>query len=163
MNKPKSVIFLMVFFGWSAGAGLDSIVKFTVLADYNIYLANGVPWVFFAFSIPIFGLNILTLYSLFTPHWLGLYFALSSLAMSVIHNTSSLLLSLKDLPAAKETYAISREARGLTVRDEAMDKIFSTNVMLSTMVVMFIFYAVVAFYVYKNRDYFSGNQPSIKA
>ena len=115
MNKPKSVIFLLVVFGWSAGAGLDSIVKFTVLADYNIYLANGVPWVFFAFSIPIFGLNILTLYSLFTPHWLGLYFALGSLAMSVIHNTSSLLLSLKDLPAVKETIAVTNSVKGRNI------------------------------------------------
>ena len=154
MEKNKSVIFLIVWFIWAAGKCLDSIVRYSVTSDYYIFSAMDMSPIYFIFVFSIFSLNTATVFYLFRPTLVGIYVAITALIVAFIQNMVSMSLALKDLEGVKEAYAIGRVARGLSVRDGALDMIFSQNGIITASAIMTVFYFLVAYVVVRNKSYF---------
>jgi hypothetical protein len=110
--------------------------------------------VFFAFAFSIFILNSSTLYYLFRPNIAGLYTAFAALVVAAIQNVIALSLAINDLPGVREAYERGREARGLPIREEAMNLIFTEQSMYTSILVMLFLYFVVSFLVFRNKPYF---------
>lgn len=163
MKKTKSLTLLIVYFIWAAGQDLDGIVRYAVLTDYSIFLANGVPWLFFMLAFVVFSLNVLTVYNLIYPRPLGLVCGLAAVVANAIQLSITMVLALRDIPAVREAYVISREARGLPVRDNALNALFSHQAMLGTMVVMLLLFLVIAWGLLRNRAYFLGDRGHLSA
>ncbi len=157
MNKTKGVIFLIVWFMWSAGQDLEMIARYSLKADYYIYSSVGLPWLFFVFAFGIFSLNIVTIFYLFRPLYIGYFTAIASLVLGAVQNITRLTLALDDLPGVRKAYENGRELRGMPIREEAMNMIFTPGSMQTAMYATLALYTVVLFFTIKNRSYFYGS------
>ncbi len=153
----------MVFFTWSAGKDLEGIVRFNTITDYTIFDVYGIPWMFFVFAFTVFSLNILTIYNLFKPQTIGFKIAFSAVGAALFQNVVTLYLALNNLDIVKEAYIVSRESRGMPIRENSLEKIFSETGMISTVAVVVVFYIVLSFFIYKNRQYLSPGNPTLDA
>ena len=151
----KSVIFLLVYFFWVAGQNLDLLVRHQIKSDYFIFQNSGVVPLFFIFVVIIFILNITTIYSLYTRFHLGFYAALSSLMIGAVFSCISMFMVLRDIPGVRDAYRKGREIRGLTIREEALDMIFTEKGMYYTLGVVLLVKAIVLFFVLRNRKHFT--------
>ena len=154
MRKTPGIIVLIVWFIWSAGKDLDNLIRSTGTTDYYIFSTNGLTPLFFVFAAGLFLLDAATVYFLFRPRPVGFHVALSALALSLVQSVVSVGLALSDLPGVKEAYAAGREARGLSVRREALDTIFTPPAMYAVLAVALVLIAVIALLVVMNRGYF---------
>ena len=163
MRKTPGIIILIVWFIWSAGRDLDNLIRSTGTTDYYIFSTNGLTPLFFVFAAGVFLLDAATVYYLFRPRPPGFHVALSALALSLVQSIVSVSLALSDLPGVKEAYAAGREARGLSVRREALDTIFTPPAMLVVLAVAVVLIALIAFLVVRNRGYFFRHEAKAEA
>lgn len=154
MKKSKSIILLIVWFIWAAGKDLDAIVRFGLSTDFYVFSLNNLTPLFFVFAFTVFVLNTATVYCLFKPNPKGLYIAMNALVIAATQNIFTFCLALRDLDAVRSVYAASREARGLSVREEALNMIFSQQGMYTSLLIMCVLYLVIGFLVFKKRTYF---------
>jgi hypothetical protein len=148
------MIILIIWFIWSLTKNLENLIRFTSTIDYYIFSTSGLTPLFFILVASVFLLNVATVYYLFRPRPVGFYIALLALGLSLVQNILSVSLSLSDLPGVKETYAAGREVRGLPVRQEALDAIFTPSSMLMVLAVTLALSAVIAFLLVRNRGHF---------
>lgn len=154
---PKLIIFMLVWFLWATGKDLDALVRFSISTDYYILSAAGVPWLFFVMGFTVFLLNTATVYYLFKPRPAGQWVLMNALVSGAVQNVVTIAFALPNLSNARDVYATGREIRGLPVREEALDKIFTTNAMTLALIVMLGSYALIAFIAYRKKDYFRCN------
>ncbi len=154
MSKPKSVIFLIIWFIWSAGKDLDGLVRYSITSDFYILSSAGLPWLYFVMALAVFLLDMAAVYYLFRPQAAGVRVLFCALAAAFVQNLVTLALALRDIAGVREAYARGRELRGLPVREDALDMIFTQRGMLMSAVIMFCLYVLVAFVVHRNRTYF---------
>ena len=158
MKKNAGIIVLIVLFVYSAVKGLDVLLRSGASADYYIFATNDLTPLFFIYAIAAFILDALTVYFLFRPRSFGFYTALSSLALSFVYGVATFFLVLADLPGVKNAYAAGREARGLPVRRETLEMLFTPAAWGIVWAATVLFLAVIAFLVIRNRRYFFFNE-----
>ena len=156
MRKPRSVVFLIIWFTWAAGADLNALVRFWLSTDYYIFSSVDLPWLFFVIGGTVFLLNIGAVYSLLNPRPSGIPIIVNALLFSALQNFVTFLIAFNDLGGVREAYSIGREARGLPVRAETLDRVLSESGISLSLLVMMVLYAILAYYTYRNRDYFRG-------
>lgn len=163
MKMSKSIILLLVWFFWATGQDLDAIVRYWLMSDYYIFSSHGISPLFFIFAFLVFSLNTTTIYYLFKPSPLGVYAGFGALAAALVQNLVTAGLALGDLDGVREAYAASREARGLSVREGALDLIFTPNGIYTSVAVMAVFYLVIGFLLFRNRTYFRSPSGGMSA
>lgn len=158
MKKNAGIIILIVLFIYSAVKGLDVLIRSSSTTDYYVFATNGLAPLFFIYAAAALILDALTVYFLFRPRPLGFYTALSSLALSFVYGIATFVMVLADLPGVKNAYAAGREARGLPVRRETLEMLFTPTAWGIVWGATVLFLAVIAFLVIRNRRYFFSNQ-----
>ncbi|MDH3997529.1 MAG: hypothetical protein OET90_01705 [Desulfuromonadales bacterium] len=156
MKKSKLIVLLIIWFLWSAGKSLDVFVRYSISTDYYIFNSNGLAPLFFIFVLSAFLLDSSAVYFLFNPRRQGFYFALAALATGAIETITAVILAIPNLAGVREAYAIGRELRGLSVREKAMDIIFTPEAMYSSLGVSLMLYALIAFFVVRKKAYFDN-------
>lgn len=151
---PKSIIFMAVVFGWGAGQVLDSIVRYSIKIDYFVWESIGVPFLHFLFSFTSLALTVSALTVLLKPRPAGYMICLIAASWSAIYGALVTWLALRDLPGVREIYLSGREIRGLSVREEAADLIFTPTGMLGSYGLALLFWSVVIFLLWRRRDWF---------
>lgn len=158
MKKRVGIYILMVWFIWSAGSGVNTLLRASASTDYYIFSSNGLTALFFFFAIAVFVLDAATVWFLFRPRPVGFYTGLSALALSLIQTIVSVNLAMSDLPGVRRAYVAGRQARGLSVsREEALDMMFAPGTMYVILGVIVLLTAIVAFLLVWNRRYFFSN------
>ena len=159
-KKTPGIIILIVWFIWSSVRDLDHLIRASGTTDYHIFSSNGLMPLFFLFAAAVFLLDSATVIYLFRPRPAGFYVALSALATSIIQSIVSVSLALSDLRGVRQAYAAGREARGLSVREEALDMMFTPRAMYLMLVLLVLINAVAAFLITRNRGYFFSDNIS---
>ena len=155
-KKTPGIIILIVWFIYSLGSDIYNLIN-AGGTDYYIFSSNGLTPLFFFFVVPVLLLDAATLRYLFRPRPAGFYVALSALALSLIQNIVSVSLALSDLSGVRQAYAAGREARGLSVREEALDMMFTPRAMYLALALLVLINAVAVFLIGRNRRYFFSN------
>ena len=153
-KKTPGIIILIVWFIWLSGRDLDNLIRASGTTDYYIFSSNGLTPLFFLFAAAVFLLDAATVSYLFRPRPAGFYVALSALAFSLIQTMVSVSLALSDLSGVRQAYAAGRKARGLSVREEALDMMFTPRAMYLIVLLLVLINAVAAFLIIRNRGYF---------
>ncbi len=151
---PKSLIFVLVLFIWGSGQVLDSIVRYSIKIDYYLWESLGLPWVFFAIQFASLSLLVAALTVLWEPRPLGLKICLAQAGWMTVYGVISTALIFRDIPGVREVYMLGREIRGLSVRPEAADLIFTSNGIWSTLIFSVIFALLIALIVWQQRWWF---------
>lgn len=126
---PKTIILLIVVFIWSFGKSIEQLLRYSTSTDYFIFSHNGIGFLFFVFLIILLLLYGLTIWFLWKPKPIGFWIAISSLIVSSMENVVTFSIAINNIESVKNAYALSRQARGLIVRKEAIEMIFSPGVM----------------------------------
>lgn len=156
MQRPRSIILLIVWFIWAAGKDLDSLARFGTTADYYIFSSIGAAWAYFAIAGAVFLLNAASVFYLFRPQPVGYLVLLCALAAGIGQNMVTTMLAVRDVQEVREAYEIGRELRGLPVRQEAMDMIFKPSALWLTAGLAVLVYLALAVLVRRNRAFFLG-------
>ncbi|GFD88901.1 hypothetical protein KUL152_11270 [Tenacibaculum sp. KUL152] len=163
MKKSKSVILLIVWFMWATGKDLDAIVRYGITSDYYVFASNDLTSIFFIFAFSVFSLNTATVYYLFKPEKAGIYAAFIALGIALLQNVVTTLMALGNLQGVRDAYAAGREVRGLSVREDTLNLIFTPEGIYTSLAVMIAFYAVIGFILFKNRGYFNAETRDLAA
>lgn len=156
IKKTKSIIGLIIWFIWATGKDVEALLRHATTADYQVLASYGVGPLFFVLALSVLVLNAASVYFLFRPALRGLKVIFAALIAAAIQNTIVLLFSLRDLSVVRDAYVHGRNARGLPVREEALDLIFTPGGMVGSVVLALAVYALLAFLAYRNRPYFRG-------
>ncbi len=153
---PKALIIVFTLFVWDSGQVLDSIVRYSIKIDYYLWESLGLPWVFFVTQFASLALLVAALTVLWEPRPFGLKICLFQSAWMAVYGIISTTLIFRDIPGVREVYMLGREVRGLSVRPEAADLIFTTNGIWSTLIFSVVFALIIAFIVWQQRLWFIG-------
>ncbi|MBJ7575483.1 hypothetical protein [Luteimonas sp. MC1828] len=156
MQRPRSIILLIVWFLWATGKDLDGLARFATTADYYVFSSIGATWIYFVLAGAVFLLNAASVFYLFRPHPAGYCVLLAALGAGVAQNLVTTAMAVRDIPGVREAYEIGRELRGLAVRREAMDMIFKPSALWLSAGLSVLVYAAIAFLVRRNRSNFMG-------
>lgn len=166
MNDKKKngwIVFLVVWFIWATGSDFQALVRFNTGTDYFIFQSAGVPWAFFVLAGLVAILDFCAVWYLLRPSRGGHFVIVAAMAMSAIYTAISWAVMSGNLDAVRDAYAISREARGLEVRPEAMEKIFSSQGLAITHTFGFVAYLAIALIGWLNKAYFRVANASAKS
>lgn len=152
---PKLIVLMLVWLLWATGRDLDSLIRYWATSDYYIFASYGLPWLFFVIAAAVLFLNVASVYFLFRPSKPALRVVLTALVAGAIQNLVTFSLTMQNLPEARETYARSRELRGLPVREGALDLIFTPSAMTISLFIMLAFYGAACLLAYKKARLFS--------
>lgn len=156
MSRPRSAILLIVWFLWATGKDLDALARYSTTSDFYVFSSLGVPWLFFLLAGLVFLLNAASVFYLFRPQPIGYPVLLAALAAGAVQNLVTLALALNNIAGVREAYEIGRELRGLPVRQEALDMIFTPSAMWVAAGLSLAVYTALAWLVHRNRPLFFG-------
>ena len=152
--RPFTIWLLMVVFIYSAWRDFYSLFRYQHVTDYVLLAhVNLGPLFFIAIGVPWLG-TLASLYFLFRPRPLGFLVILATIAVSMVAHVALILLAIEHLDVAKEAYEKSRQARGLPIRPESADVIFSPMAMHVTLGVTILLALGFAALTIWNRAYF---------
>jgi hypothetical protein len=154
MRKIWGIIVLIIWFLWLLGRNVMSVLSWGDSMDMAIYSGQGLTPLFFVMATGAFDLELSTLFFLFRPARMGLWLGLASVIWSVSQGAVVTALAIADLETAKAAYIASRQARGLSVRPELYDALFSPSGLIGVLGVVILINAVVALLLLLSRRYF---------
>ena len=158
MQRPPSILLLLVWFLWATGQDLSHLARFSTTSDYYVFTSIGMPWLYFVLAMAVFLLNVASVFYLYRPETFAPRVLFSALGAAAIQNLLTCVLALKDMSGVREAYAIGRELRGLQVREEALDMIFQPVALGISLLLSLGVYVVTAWLVQRNRAYFTGTE-----
>lgn len=145
-------IIITVVFGWSVMKDVEVMLRSTSM-DAQLFAAAGVPWLLYALLIPAVCCYAGGIAWVWRPYRGGLLVGLAALALSTIETGIGTVISLGNIDLVKEAMIVSREARGLSVRQEALDMMDNPLIFWLPFGVSVVFAAVLAFLLVKIHKY----------
>lgn len=155
MRRPIAIWFLKIYFVWGVVRDIQLIITHKTSTDYSIFQANEISQLFFIFMTAIFVLDFLASYFLIRPKMTGFWIGITAISSSLLFNGISLSLALRDLESVRKAYEFSRQARGLVVREELLNKIFTPEGMQATFAFSALFSIAAIIIVFRNKWYFN--------
>lgn len=146
--------FLILFFAWAIMKEFGTVMNYEISTDYNVFNAWNVSWAFFAASSLSLVLGLLTFIFLIFPRPYGYWFGISYMIFGGVVGIFSFILSITDIELVKNFYRSSREARGLTVNEEALNGIFSFPGMALSCVLFIVYVGFIIYLFRRRRSYF---------
>jgi hypothetical protein len=156
VQRPRSIILLIIWFLWASGKDLDGLARYTTTVDYYIFESIGASWLYFLVAGAVFLINVCVVFYLFRPHAVGYTLALIALGAAALQNVVATAIAVNDIPGVRKAYEIGRELRGLPVREEASDMIFSPSALWLSVGLATLVYGAIALIVRRNRAFFTG-------
>lgn len=156
MQRPRSIILLIVWFLWATGQDLSHLARFSTTTDYYVFASIGMPWLYFVLAMTVFLLNAASVFYLYRPEAFAPRVLWTALGAAAAQNLLVGSLTLENLDGVRQAYAMGRELRGLPVREGALDMLFQPAGLGIALLLSLCAYALVAWLVRRNRAYFSG-------
>jgi hypothetical protein len=154
---PKSLIFVLVVFIWGSGQVLDSLVRYPIKVEYFIWASLGMPFLHFFFASVSGLMFVAAIVSLFRPRPKGFWLCLLAAVWSAMYGATATAIAIQDIENVRELYMLGREVRGLSIRPEAADLIFTASGMWSSYFIFFAFLLVVIAILFRQRQWFRRN------
>ena len=154
MKKNKTVYFLIIWFILAAARDIEVLFSFDTVTDYLAFSNVGLAPLFFLCAIVVLLLNLASIVFFFRPREVGLHVMLAAILAAVIQDLFTMAISLSDLGKLKQAYIVSRQSRGLQVREDALEFIFSELGMYTACLSTVLFYVFMAYLIRRNKSYF---------
>jgi hypothetical protein len=150
----KSLVFVLIVLVWSSGSVLDGVARYPIKTDYYLFSQLGGPVLYFLPMFILLSLLVAADFYVLRPAKVGLTVCLAALAAASLHAIVAMFLVVRDIPTARELYVRGREIRGLPIREEGLDLIFSVGSLTGLTFGALAFYGVCALILVRNRHYF---------
>jgi len=150
---PKGIILLILFFGWSALMGINTLAFRQNITDTLLWSHYGIGILFYLITLVAIGLSGSLIYFYIKKKELGYKITFVSFGVDLLITIIGGVLIFLDTEIAKGFIEASRLERGLSV--ESIDAVVSPSTLGISIVLAVVFYAVLGYYVRKNKSYFS--------
>lgn len=157
MKKTWGIIVLIIWFMWVTWSGLRELWS-PNSTNYFIFDSNGAAFLAYAFGVVLLILHVATLYYLFKPTKTGFYTALSATLIMLLQGFVTVWLVLSNLDGVKAAYIERRRERGLSVRPELYERMFTTEAMIGLLAFTALIFGVILFLLVRNRKYFDSKR-----
>ncbi len=154
MKKNKTIYFLIIVFIWLVLKDAEGLFMYAKSEDYMFLSGAGLPAVYFFISTASMTIGLATLIFLFRPKAVGLHISIYGILFRILAAGVVMILSLMNIDAVKHLASTKTSASGRTMTLEMIDTFVSPTVMVSTFLVMTLFYALLFYLLRKNRAYF---------
>jgi hypothetical protein len=151
MKRSKILWVLIVFFSWAALKSAGTIYNAQSVSDYAILSSIGAGFLFYAINAPLMLGEAAAAYLLFKRQASAFFITGAVISAEVINGIFVSAISMLHLDDAKAFYITSREARGLTAKQENIDFIISYQGIAIAVLVYAAFYAILYFLLRKAR------------
>ncbi|WP_129136788.1 hypothetical protein [Luteimonas sp. YGD11-2] len=162
-GRDWGLIFLWLTTFWGAGKALETLVRFSTTSDFAILSSHGWGGLFFVLSGTQLLLWATLLYYLARPAPAGVAIGLAAIGFTALSGAAMSALVVADLPAARIAYTVSREARGLRVREETLDAVFSVAGIWGSYGVSLLLLALMASVLWRRRRWFGADIATVDA
>lgn len=162
-GRDWGLIFLWVAAFWGAGKALETFARFSTTSDFAILSAHGWGGLFFVLTGTQLLLWATFVYHLARPAPLGVAGGLAAIGFTALHGAAMCALVVADLPAARTAYTVSRETRGLPVREDTLDAVFSTTGIWGSYGVSLLLLVLMASVLWRRRRWFCADIAAMDA
>ena len=157
MIRPTTILLLIVVFGWSLLKGIELLVRGSNTADQILYDEIGIGWLAVSLIAIIAVLDAVALRYLIKPAPLGRLVCLASIGLSALQTSIGLVVARAYPDIARRAFVVSRESRGLPVRQEVIDTALDPTMSLLLLCGSLLVSGVLALLVIWNWRYFSDS------
>lgn len=151
MNKSKTLWVMIAFFTWSALKSAGSLYGAQSVTDYALLSSIGLGFLFYLFNVPLMLGEAALAYLLFKQRASAFIVGTCLIAAEILNGIFVSLVAFLNPEKAKVFYIASREARGLTVRQESIDAMVSLQGIGLTVLAFVALYAIIYFYLRRVR------------
>jgi hypothetical protein len=152
MKKSKKTWILIIFFVWATLKSAGSIYGYETVSDYGVLSAIGLFWLYFLLNIPVMLLEATTAFLLISRNTYAFISGVSLCVLASINGIIVTTISVFNLETVKSFYIASREARGMTAREDAMGFLFTSQGLIVMCLVYIIFYILIAYGLFKVKN-----------
>jgi hypothetical protein len=156
IRRPKTVVVLIIVFAWSFLKGIELLVRGATTADRVLYDSLGIGWLATSLLTLIALLDLAAIRYLVKPAPAGRLVCLAAIGLSAVHTSMAFAIAREYPDVARRAFVVSRESRGLPIRQEAVDAAVDPTMSLFLLCGSLAVSGVLAFLVIRNRDYFLG-------
>jgi hypothetical protein len=153
-KRPKIIILLLIVFLWLFGKNLEHLLRFSVSPNYYLLAQIDLKILFFVFKLLLFILYGGTVWFLWKPKPIGFLVAISSLIVSFLEETTTFLIGINNIDAVRNATIIWRQVRGLPIREDLLNMIFTPSGMWISFSVVQCLNLLMAGLLFWKRNYF---------
>lgn len=157
LKRPKTILLLIVVFGWSLLKGIELLVRGSSTADRILYEEVGLGWLAVSLLTIIALLDLAAVRYLIKPAPLGRLVCLASIGLSAIQTSIGFVVARLNPDVARRAFIVSRESRGLSVQAEAIDAALEPTISLVLLCGSVVISGVWAVLIIWNWNYFLGS------
>jgi hypothetical protein len=121
LTRPKSVLLLIVVFGWSFAKDFELLFRGSGTADRVLFEHVGLGWLAVALLSVLALLDLIAVGYLIKPAPIGRFVCLTSIGVSAALTSIGFALARLYPDVARQAIIASRESRGLPVQTEVID------------------------------------------
>jgi hypothetical protein len=152
-KRPRTLSILLVFLLWVDARTFGSLVFPKTSGSYHFFVALDAVWVHFLFGAVTVALAVTATGYLWkaSAGWANaVLIAFGVYALQTVIETA---VMLRNLPLARTAYAAGREMRGLPVRPDRLDEMFTAQGMYMAAGWTLLILAVLAVAAWRRRDF----------
>jgi hypothetical protein len=154
LKRPKTVLLLIVIFGWSFVKGIDLLIRGSSTADRILYDGIGLGWLAVSLLGVIALLDLAAVRYLIKPAPIGRFVCLASIGLSAVQTSIGFVIARAYPDVARRAFIVSRESRGLPVQPDAIEAVLDPTTSLLLLGGSLVASGVLATLVIWNRGYF---------
>lgn len=151
MKRSKMLWVVTLFFVWAALKTAGSVYGAQYVSDYALLSTIGFGYLFYVINVPLMLGEAAAAYLLLKRRAGSFVVAGTVIAVEVINGIFMGAIAMRHLDEAKVVYIKSREARGLTVRQENIDSIVSVQGIALAVLACVAFYILLYYFLRKVR------------
>ena len=148
----------MIVLVWLFARTLFDILRYQTVSDYNVLNHFGFGVLYIVFALAVLVVTGSAAVFVFKKYTRAFQIAVASFILYLFFTVIMFVISFTHVDLAKDAYVISRGARGLVVRQEALDFTFSPVGMAVNFGIYLAVFVVLLIGLIKNRRYFDRDQ-----
>lgn len=160
LKRPKSVLLLIVVFGWGFAKDIELLYRGSDTADRVLFDHVGLGWLAVAVVTVLAFLDLAAVRYLIRPAPIGRTACLTSIGLSAALTSLGFALTRFYPDVARRAIIVSRESRGLPVQTDVIDALLDPGVSLLLSLTGLAVSAGLAALVIRNTPYFFEPPPT---
>jgi len=154
LKRPKSVVLLIVVFGWGFAKDIELLYRGSDTADRVLFDHVGLGWLAVAVVTVLAFLDAAAVRYLIRPAPIGRAVCLTSIGLSAVLTSIGFALTRLYPDVARRAIIVSRESRGLPVQTDVIDALLDPAMSLLLSLAGLAVSAGLAVLVIRNTPYF---------
>lgn len=155
---PKLLVLVLMILVYGSGQALDGLFRYAIKMEYYIWESQGLSELHFVVGVFNLVLYAAAAHAIFTRRSFSLHLCAATAVWSCAYSAILTRFAIKNLDGVRELYMLGREVRGLSIRPEAAELIFTPAGMWASWSVSLVLGVVVVGSVFISRAWYQPDE-----